>query len=147
MNTLGKKISLIACFWNYRLQKPVLLTCLKNPVSEHLWVVNMLKAPGHCLTLHSSIYVIFFDQSEIKTARKILPLYYLKSWDCFLTYWHPMENILSQKKRVFHATNSNAIIQKSQIFFPIFCCISEIYINFRTLWKKRWAWEIICFWN
>ena len=88
----------------------MLLTWLNTLVSEHLWVVNMLKAAGHCFTFHSSIFVKFFDQSEIKAARKILSYYYLKSWDCLLTYWHPMENILSQKKRVFHATNSNAII-------------------------------------
>ena len=25
------------------------LKCLKSPVSEHLWTVNMLRGPKHCL--------------------------------------------------------------------------------------------------
>ena len=40
--------------------------------SEHLWTVNMLKAPKHCLNQHGSIFVKFFDHSERKAARKIL---------------------------------------------------------------------------
>ena len=71
-------------------------------MSEHLWAVNMLKAPKHCLYLHCSIFVIFFHQSEIKSARKIRKFFF---------------------------------------FIP------EIYIKFWILWKKRWASEIICFWN
>ena len=62
----------IICFWNYRLQKAGLLKCLKSPVSEHLWTVNMLKGPKHCINLHGSIFVIFFDHSERKSARKTL---------------------------------------------------------------------------
>ena len=90
------------CFCNYKLQKSGLLKCLKSPVSEHLWAVNMLKAPKHCLYLHCSIFVIFFHQSEIKSARKIRKFFF---------------------------------------FIP------EIYIKFWILWKKRWASEVICFWN
>ena len=36
---------------------------------------------------------------------------------------------------------------KIKNIFSIFFCISEIYINDETLWNKRWASEIICFWN
>ena len=46
---------------NYRLQKTWLLKCLKSPVSEHLWTVNMLKGPKHCLNLHGSTFAIFFE--------------------------------------------------------------------------------------
>ena len=62
----------IICFRKYRLQKASLMKCLKSPVSEHLWAVNMLKAPKHCLNLHGSIFVIFFDHSERTWARKTL---------------------------------------------------------------------------
>ena len=58
-----------------------------------------------------------------------------------------MKIILSQKKRVFNATNLNSIIWKSKNMFSILFCISKIYVKFRTLFKKRWASEIICFWN
>ena len=46
---------------NHRLQKAWLLKCLKSPVSENLWTVNMLKGPKHCLNLHGSNSVIFFE--------------------------------------------------------------------------------------
>ena len=57
---------------NYRLEKIGLLKCLKSYVSEHLWTVNMLKAPKDYLILHGSIFVIFFDHSERNSSRKIL---------------------------------------------------------------------------
>ena len=31
----------------------------KKPVSEHLWAVNILKGPKHCLYRQWSIFVIF----------------------------------------------------------------------------------------
>ena len=48
---------------------------------------------------------------------------------------------------MFNATNSNAIMSKSKYIFSPFLKISEIYIQFGTLWKKRWASEVIYFWN
>ena len=62
----------VICFWNYRLQNASLLKCRKSPVSEHLWTVNMLKGPNDCLNLHGSIFVIFFDHYEKKSAPKFL---------------------------------------------------------------------------
>ena len=59
-------------FWNYRLEKVRFLKCLKSLVSEHLWTVNMLKGPKYYLILYGSIFVIFFDNSEMKAARNIL---------------------------------------------------------------------------
>ena len=35
----------VISFLIYRLQKVGLLNILKNPMSEHLWTVNMLKGP------------------------------------------------------------------------------------------------------
>ena len=40
----------------------------KNPVSEHLWTINMLNGPKHCLNPHDSIFVIVLDRSERKSA-------------------------------------------------------------------------------
>ena len=59
-------------FWNYRLQKAGLIKCLKSPVSEHLSIDNMLKVPKDFLNLHGSIFVIFFNHSEWKSAPKIV---------------------------------------------------------------------------
>ena len=44
----------------------------KNPVSENFWTVNMLKGSKNCVNLHGSIFAIFFDHSETKSARKAL---------------------------------------------------------------------------
>ena len=40
----------------------------KNPVSEHLWPINMLNGPKHCLNPHGSIFGIVLDRSERKSA-------------------------------------------------------------------------------
>ena len=48
---------------------------------------------------------------------------------------------------MFNATNSNAIISKSKSICSIFFCICGISIKFKTLWKKKWASKVICFWN
>ena len=45
----------------YGLEKAELLKCLNIPVSEHFWLVNMLKAPEQCLNQHGSLFVVFFD--------------------------------------------------------------------------------------
>ena len=58
-----------------------------------------------------------------------------------------MTSILSQEKRVFNETNSNAIILKSEKIFWIFFFISGIYITLEILSKKSWASEVISFWN
>ena len=57
---------------NYRVEKAELLKWTKNLVWEHLSTVKMLKDPKHCLNLHGSIFVIFFDHSERKSAPKTL---------------------------------------------------------------------------
>ena len=62
--------SKVTCFRNYGLQKAGLLKCLKRPVSKHLWTVNMLKAPKHCINLHGCIFVRFSDHTERKSVRK-----------------------------------------------------------------------------
>ena len=59
----------MVCLWNYSLKIVGLLISLKNPVSEHLWTVNILTIPKQCLKLHSSIFVTFFDLSERKSVQ------------------------------------------------------------------------------
>ena len=62
----------VFCSWNYRLQKAGLLKCPKSYESEHLWAVNMLKGPKHCINLQGSIFVQFFEYPERKSASKTL---------------------------------------------------------------------------
>ena len=47
----------------------------KKLVSQHLWRVNMfkgLKRPKHCLLMHGTVFVIFFDYSDRKSAQKFM---------------------------------------------------------------------------
>ena len=61
LNTLKERWgSEVLYSWNHRLQKVVLLKCLKNPVSEHLWALNMVRGPKHCLNQHGSIFFRIF---------------------------------------------------------------------------------------
>ena len=62
----------VICFWIYKLQTAVLLKCTKSHVSEQLWTVNMLNGPKHCINLHSSIFIRFFDCCERKSAPETL---------------------------------------------------------------------------
>ena len=60
------------CFCNYKLEKSGLPKCIKSPMSEHLWGVNMLSGPKHCLNLHGCIFVIFFDEFEEKISVSVV---------------------------------------------------------------------------
>ena len=110
-----------------------LLKCPKSTVSEHLWTVNNLKVPKHCINLNDSIFVISFNQSE--TLR------------LFVNIFTPDDMYSLSVKAMFNATNSNATISKSENIFWFFFCIYGIYIKFEILWRKRWASEVICFRN
>ena len=81
-------------FQNYRLQKALLLKCLRRSEWEHLSTVNMLKGPKQSWNMQGSSFVIFFDHSEKASVRKIPS--YLRPWDCLITYWLPMTSILSR---------------------------------------------------
>ena len=70
---LKKRLALeVISFWNYRVEKARLLKFLERSVSEHLWTVNTLSGPKHCLNLHGSIFVGFVYHSEKTSARKVL---------------------------------------------------------------------------
>ena len=94
----------VICFWNYRLQKAGLLKCLKSPLSEHLWTLNMLNGVKHCINLHSSIFVIFFDHSE-KNQR----------WKLFLV----VSEILRQFFNILTPDHKDSLsVKASVVIFP-----------------------------
>ena len=67
-----KKIwpSEVNCFGNYRQEQAGLVKCLKSPVWEDLWALNMLRGPNDCLNQHGGLFVVFFDPYERKWAEK-----------------------------------------------------------------------------
>ena len=73
----------------------------KKPLSEHLFPVNMLKAPNHCLNLHCSIFIRFFDHSKKKLPPKKSVLVLSEILRLFFNILTPDENyFLSVKGNV-----------------------------------------------
>ena len=80
--------------------------------------------------------------------RKISFYWYLKSWYCLLKYCHPMKCLVSQQKRVFNTTNSNATFSESKKYLPNFVLhFRNLHKIRNTLKKKRWASKVTCFLN
>ena len=107
------------------MQKAVLLTWLQNLVSEHLWVVNMLKAPKHWLILQRSIIVIFFDRSEIE--KFCLSIIWNHGTVCYHT---------DTRSKVFSLSKSECLTQPVQMQLSksrkVF---SHFFLHFRNLRK------------
>ena len=62
-------MSLIAdVFPKYRQQRTWLLKCLKSPVTEHLWTINMLNGPKHCPNLDNCSFAIFGNNFSSKNS-------------------------------------------------------------------------------
>ena len=66
-----------------------LLKCLKRPVSEHFWTVNMLKGRKHCLNLHRRNFVRFSHHSERKSVQKNSVLLVSKILRLFVNIFTP----------------------------------------------------------
>ena len=135
------------CLWNSRLQTARLLKCLKIPMSERLWRVNMLNGPKHCWNLHGSIFLRFLITLKKNQLEKIFlssmwnldtVCYYIDSW------WQVLSLSISEclKQPIQMQLSRN-----QKIFSEFFFCICGIYKKFWILWKKRWASEVICFLN
>ena len=137
----------VICFWNYRLQKAGLLKCIKSPVSEHLWTVNMLKCPKDCLSLHGSIFLIFLITLKENQLHKF----------CFSSVCN-LETVcyhINTRWQAFCLSKPECLSQPIQmqispnhkIFSEFFSAFSQSTLNFGILWKKWWASEVVCFWN
>ena len=132
----------VISFWNYILPKARLLKCLKGPVSEELWTVNVLKSPKPFLNLHGSIFVRFFDNSEKKISPKSSFLVVCEIYRLLVNILTPDDKYyLSVKTSVF-ANQFNCNYIEIKKFFSSFFCISEICKKLWILWRKyepqRW---------
>ena len=54
------------------------LSAQKATVSEHLWTVNMLKGPKHCLNMDGSIFVMFLITLKKNHLQKV---YFRSIWN------------------------------------------------------------------
>ena len=129
----------IISFSNYRLQKFGLLKCLKKPVSQHLWTINMLKCPKDCLNLHDSLLSNFLITLKGNQEQKF----------CFSCIWN-LETVsqhIDTRWQVFSLSKREFLMKPIQMlssrnqnsFFPFLFFIFHNLHKFGILWKKRWA--------
>ena len=50
----------------------IIIKCLKSPVSEYRWTVNMLTGPKHCSNMHGTTFIIFSHHSHGNRIEKCL---------------------------------------------------------------------------
>ena len=74
---------------------------------------------------HERIFIIFFHPSERTWFGKYFPQWYVKSYECFVTHWLPMTNILFTIMRISRPRFKCHYL-KNDKFFAIFSSISGI---------------------
>ena len=138
--TFWKKgwVSLPHYFRNYCFGRRFLLKRLEDLASKHHSVINVLTGSKHRWKLQGTTIIVFSHEFQVNWVGKSLIYSDLKSQDFLLTHWLPMISIPPQYAE-FPATTSKAFISKTENFFWIFYSISEMWIKFRTFWKKGWV--------
>ena len=95
LNILEQKTTLTAfAFPKLRTLKRWLDKCLKSPVSEDPSRSNMVNVPKHCWNMHHITFIILIGHSQVNWVEKSSSYWHEKSWDCLLTHWLLMKNIL-----------------------------------------------------
>ena len=122
-------------FRNYCFRKILLPKRLEGLASEHHSVINVLTGSKHRWKMQGTTIILFSYEFHVKSVgkRSFTVIINLKTvcqhidrrWQVFFPQYAE-----------FSATTSNAFISKTQDFFLIFYCISEICIKFRTFAKK-----------
>ena len=67
---------------------------LKSPILEDPSTRNMVNVPKHCWNLHHSTFIIFIDHYQVNWVWIWVPYWHAQRWDCLLTHWMLMKNIL-----------------------------------------------------
>ena len=79
-------------------------------MSEHVWTANMLNDPKHCLNLHSSVFVIYFDHSARKSAQK--KFYFSSIWNL-----QTVSEYIDNQWNVFSLSENECLTQSIQMQF------------------------------
>ena len=96
-NYLQYQKHFLELFRSYWIQKMCLLECPKAPVSEHPFVVNLLKVLKHSWSLHKSTFMLTFHSCQTKWEMYHAFRLDLKRDDRLITRWRPITCILLVK--------------------------------------------------
>ena len=126
-------------YWNYRLEKAELLQCLKSHRVRTLMDSQYVKGSETLLKSARQCFSdIFWSLSE-KISRFNTFLEISEIVRLFVSILTPDNKYILSVKRMFNATNPNAVIEKPRKLFWIVFCISRIYMKFWMLSKNSWA--------
>ena len=67
---------------------------LKSSILEDPSTRNMVNVPKHCWNLHHSTFIIFIDHYQVNWVWIRVSYWHAQPWDCLLTHWMLMKNIL-----------------------------------------------------
>ena len=153
-------------FPNYKLQNTWLDKCLKSPVSEHRWTVNMLHGPKQCCNMHGTTFIGFSHQSERIRVRKSVPntaefctaplfsffltilkeiqfenvsfsdISILSAVYCFLLYWQSILKILFVIGRIYSNQFKCFYLRNKKLFLNFLHYLWYLHKNF-NIFKKR----------
>ena len=127
-------------FRNYGLREGWLLKRLKGRASEDHAEINVLTSSKHCWNqqLLHHYYPIFPCIWDILSWKKSALVWY-EMTTLFVNTFTAHNKYTRCNVHNFGATSSNAIISKIIGFLWTFYWISEMCMQFRTFWKKRWV--------
>ena len=125
-------------FRNYCFRKRLLLERLEGPPPEHHSVINLLTGSKRRWKMQGRTIILFSHEFQVNGVGKSLLYSDLKSSDFLLTHWLPMTSIPGTISRNF-CNNLKRYFLKTEDFFWIFYCISEMFIKIGTFWKKGWV--------
>ena len=106
-------------FPKLRTLKTWLDNCLKRLVSDDPFTRNIINVSKHCWNLHHSTFIIFLSHYQRNWVGKSLSYWYAKSWDCLLTHWLPMKNIVLHRDNIT-TTIQTQLSQKQKAFSQFF---------------------------
>ena len=114
-----------------------LLKCLNRTLSEHLWKFNMLKGAKHCLNLHGSSFVIFFDHSERTSVWKNSILVVSEFLRLFVNILTPSDEYsLSVKSEFFTQPIQNHLSLKLKRFAQFLSAYPQAASNLEHFEKR-----------
>ena len=113
-----------------------LLKRLKDLASAHHSVINVLTGSKHCWSQHGTTIFLLFNEIEIIELEDVC-LRHMWNLQTVCSHVDSRWQVFPSQYADFLTTISKALISKRNGCFSIFYCISEMFMKFRTFWKKR----------
>ena len=125
-------------FRNYFSGNRLQLERLESLASEHHSIITVLTSSKHRWKQQRTTIMPFSNEFQVNWVKKDC-FTLIKNLKTVCQHIDSRWQVFLRQYAEFSLTNSNAIISKTEDFFRIFYCISEMCMKFRTFWKKGWV--------